>query len=161
VNNTLLALILPNFLLNGFNVLLVRNYYMNHVPVELIESAKIDGAGEAKIFCRIMFPLSIPVVATVGFFIALMYWNDWINALYYISNPKYYGIQNLLIQLMNNIQFMNSAQGSSLLGSNAVQLPTTAARMAMGVIGIVPIIVAFPFFQRYLSKGIVIGAVKG
>lgn len=161
IKDTLLALIVPNFLMSGFNVLLVRNYFKNSVPKDLIESAQIDGASEYRTFFNIMLPLSVPVLATISLFTALLYWNDWINALYYITKPKYYGIQNLLIQLMNNIQYLRSAEASSLIGSNAIELPTTAVRMAMAVLGILPVLIVVPFLQRYLTRGIVIGAVKG
>ncbi|MFD2879746.1 carbohydrate ABC transporter permease [Paenibacillus rhizoplanae] len=114
--NTLWALILPNLLANGFNVLLVRNYFKNNVPLEIIEAAQIDGASELRTFFRIMLPLSMPVMATVGMFMGLAYWNDWINALYFVSKPQLYGIQNLLMQLMSNIQFLNSGQAGNVLG---------------------------------------------
>ncbi|TMV43902.1 carbohydrate ABC transporter permease [Paenibacillus mesophilus] len=161
VKDTLAALILPNLLTNGFHVLLIRNYYKNNVPVDLIESAQIDGASELRTFFRIMLPLSVPVMATVGLFMGLAYWNDWINALYFITKPQYYGIQNMLIRLMNNIQFLKSSQASSILGASAVELPSTAIRMAMAVIGILPVLFVMPFLQKYLMKGVVIGAVKG
>ncbi|MGE6665501.1 carbohydrate ABC transporter permease [Paenibacillus xylanexedens] len=161
IKDTLAALIVPNLLTNGFYVLLIRNFYKNNVPVELIESAQIDGASEIRIFYRMMLPLSVPVLATVGLFMGLAYWNDWINALYFITKPQYYGIQNMLIRLMNNIQFLKSSQASTMLGANAVELPSTAVRMAMAIIGILPILVVFPFLQKYLTKGIIVGAVKG
>ena len=161
ITDTYWALILPNLLMPAFHVLLVRNYYQSNIPHELIESAQIDGAGEFRIFFRIMFPLSVPVIATIALFMALVYWNDWINALYYISRPKYFGIQNLLIRMMNNIQFLRSSEGSALIGTGAVELPSTSIRMAMGVVGLLPILVMFPFTQKYLIKGVVIGAVKG
>lgn len=161
VKDTLAALIVPNLLTNGFYVLLIRNYYKNNVPVDLIESAQIDGASELRTFFRIMLPLSVPVMATVGLFMGLAYWNDWINALYFITKPQYYGIQNMLIRLMNNIQFLKSSQASSILGASAVELPSTAIRMAMAVIGILPVLFVMPFLQKYLMKGVVIGAVKG
>ncbi len=161
IKDSLAALIIPNLLANGFNVLLVRNYFKNSVPMDLIESAQIDGASELRTFFRIMLPLSIPVLATVGLFMGLAYWNDWINALYFVSKPQYYGIQNLLIRLMNNIQYLNSGQASSILGGNAVELPSTAVRMAMAILGILPILVVLPMLQNYLTKGVVIGAVKG
>lgn len=161
IKNTLLALILPNLLANGFNVLLVRNYFKNNVPLEIIEAAQIDGASELRTFFRIMLPLSMPVMATVGMFMGLAYWNDWINALYFVSKPQLYGIQNLLMQLMTNIQFLNSGQAGSTLGTAAVQLPSTAVRMAMAVLGIVPVLFVLPFMQKYLTRGVIIGAVKG
>ncbi|CAM3539537.1 carbohydrate ABC transporter permease [Marinicrinis lubricantis] len=161
IKDTIWALIVPNYLMSGFNVLLVRNYFKNNVPVDLIESSQMDGASEFKTFFKIMLPLSIPVLATIGLFTTLLYWNDWINALYYITEPKYYGIQNLLIQLLNNIQFLKSSQASSMLGSGAVELPSTAVRMAMAIVGILPILILLPFLQKYLTKGVVMGAVKG
>ncbi|ETT74660.1 binding-protein-dependent transport system inner membrane protein [Paenibacillus sp. FSL R7-277] len=161
IKNTLWALILPNLLANGFNVLLVRNYFKNNVPLEIIEAAQIDGASELRTFFRIMLPLSMPVMATVGMFMGLAYWNDWINALYFVSKPQLYGIQNLLMQLMSNIQFLNSGQAGNVLGADTVSLPSTAVRMAMAVLGIVPVLFVLPFMQKYLTRGVVIGAVKG
>lgn len=161
IKNTLWALILPNLLANGFNVLLVRNYFKNNVPLEIIEAAQIDGASELRTFFRIMLPLSMPVMATVGMFMGLAYWNDWINALYFVSKPQLYGIQNLLMQLMSNIQFLNSGQAGNVLGAESVSLPSTAVRMAMAVLGIVPVLFVLPFMQKYLTRGVIIGAVKG
>ncbi|MEK3879099.1 carbohydrate ABC transporter permease [Paenibacillus sp. FSL H8-0122] len=161
IKNTLWALILPNLLANGFNVLLVRNYFKNNVPLEIIEAAQIDGASELRTFFRIMLPLSMPVMATVGMFMGLAYWNDWINALYFVSKPQLYGIQNLLMQLMSNIQFLNSGQAGNVLGADTVSLPSTAVRMAMAVLGIVPVLFVLPFMQKYLTRGVIIGAVKG
>lgn len=161
IKDTLAALIVPNLLTNGFYVLLIRNYYQNSVPGELIEAAQIDGASEMRTFFRILLPLSVPVMATVGLFMGLAYWNDWINALYFITKPEYYGIQNMLIRLMNNIQFLKSGQASSVLVAGTVELPSTAIRMAMAVIGILPIVIVLPFLQKYLTKGVIIGAVKG
>ncbi len=156
-----LALIIPTYLMSGFNALLVRNYYKNSVPPALVESAQIDGASELKIFFRIMVPLSTPVNVTIGLFTGIAYWNDWINALYYISKPQMFGIQNLLMRMMTNLQFMTSGQAAGMVGAGAVDLPTNAVRMSMAVIGILPIIIGFPFLQKYLTKGVVVGAVKG
>ena len=161
IKDTLWALILPNYLVTAFNVILVKNYYSHNVPDALLESARIDGANEIVIFFKIMLPLAVPVVATIGLFTALVYWNDWINGLYYISNPNYYGIQNLLIRLMDNIQFLKSGAAGSSLGALSVKLPGTAVRMAMAVTGILPIVITYPFLQKYFIRGVVIGAVKG
>lgn len=161
IQNTLAALILPNYLVTAFNVFLVRNYYTNNVPPALIESAQIDGASEMRIFVRIMLPLSIPVVATVGLFTGLIYWNDWINGLYYITDAKLYSIQYYLIVLMQNIQFLASGNANAAIGAGAIQMPSTSIRMALAVIGVLPIVIIFPFFQKYFIKGVVIGAVKG
>ena len=161
IKDTIWALILPNYLVTAFNVFLVRNYYSNSIPTALIESAKIDGATEMTIFVQIMLPLAVPVLATVALFTGLTYWNDWTNGLYYITNPELYGIQNLLIRIMNNIQFLKSGSNAALLGTQTVELPGTSVRMAMAVIGILPILIVFPFVQKYFVKGVVLGAVKG
>lgn len=159
IKDTLFALIIPNYLMSAFNVLLVRNYFKNNIPESLLESAKIDGASEWMVFFRIMLPLSVPVIATIALFIGLTYWNDWVNGLYYLTSPKLYSIQNLLIQMMDNIQFLNSGAAAGIIG--AVKLPSTAVRMAMGVVGIVPVLLIYPFIQKYLIRGTVVGAVKG
>ncbi len=161
VKNTIWALILPNYLCGAFNIFLVRNYYTNNVPDALIESAQIDGANELIIFFKIMFPLAIPTVATISLFTALIYWNDWVNALYYIQSPQLFGIQNLLIRIMNNIQYLKSGAASVAVGVGAIDLPGTAVRMSMAVIGILPIIIIYPFVQKYFIKGVVVGAIKG
>ena len=160
IKNSIWALIMPGFLVTAFNVFLVRNYYSNNVPEALIESAQIDGATELRIFWKIIIPLSVPTVATISLFTALIYWNDWVNGLYYITDSKYFGIQNLLIKIMNNVQFLKSGS-SNLLGVGNIELPGTSVRMAMAVIGILPIILIYPFIQKYFIKGVIVGAVKG
>lgn len=161
IKNSIWALILPNYLCGAFNIFLVRNYYSNAIPDALIESAQIDGASELTIFFKIIFPLAVPTVATISLFTALTYWNDWVNALYYIQKPQYYGIQNLLIRIMNNIQYLKSGAASVAVGTGAISLPSNAVRMSMAVIGILPIVVIYPFVQKYFVKGVVVGAVKG
>jgi putative aldouronate transport system permease protein len=161
LKNTIWALILPTYLMNGFNVLLVKNYFESNVPKELIEAAQIDGADELTIFSRIMIPLSVPVIVTVGMFTGLAYWNDWINGLYYINDPSLYGVQQLLIRILNNIAFLRSSAGASIIGNVVISLPGDSIRMALAVIGILPILIVFPLLQKYFIRGIVIGAVKG
>lgn len=159
IKNTIWALILPNYLVTAFNVILVKNFYQNNVPDALVEAAQIDGASEMGIFYKIMFPLARPVVATVSLFTGLCYWNDWTNGLYYVDNEKLYSIQLLLMKIMNNIQALKA--NSSLMGAGAVELPGTSVRMAIAFIGILPILLVYPFVQKYLVEGVVIGAVKG
>ena len=160
IKNTIWALILPNYLVTAFNVFLVRNFYENNIPEAIIESAQIDGATELRIFWKMIVPLSVPTVATISLFTALLYWNDWLNGLYYITKSELFGIQNLLIKIMNNVQFLKSGS-SNFLGVGNVELPGTSVRMAMAVIGILPIIIVYPFIQKYFIKGVVVGAVKG
>ena len=161
IKNTIWALIIPNYLVSAFNVILVKNYFSNNVPDSLIEAAQIDGAGELKIFASIMLPLAVPAVATISLFTGLAYWNDWTNGLYYVSNEKLYNIQLLLMKIMNNIQALRTNSNASLLGTGTVELPGTSIRMAMAVIGILPILVIYPLVQKYLVRGVVVGAVKG
>ncbi|MEG1525652.1 MAG: carbohydrate ABC transporter permease [Clostridia bacterium] len=159
IKNTFAALIVPNLLMNAFNVLLVRNFYKSGIPVALYESAEIDGASELMIFLRITLPLAIPVVSTVALFTALTYWNSWVNAMYYLTDPKYFGIQNYLMRIMKNIEFLRNNTDTG--DESVVMLPGQSIRMAIAVIGILPITVIYPFVQKYFIKGIVVGAVKG
>lgn len=161
IKDTIWALIIPSYLMNAFNILLIRNYYMNNIPDALVEAARIDGASEFLTFRRVIIPLSVPVIATVGLFTGLAYWNDWINGLYYINDPSLYSIQNLLIRLMNNIQYLNSGAAAGVVSGGTSTLPSTSVRMAIAVIGVIPVVIAYPFLQKYLIRGTVIGAVKG
>ena len=160
IKDSIWALIIPNYLVTAFNVFLVRNYYANNIPEALIESAQLDGATEFQIFRKVIFPLSIPSMATVGLFTGLAYWNDWLNGLYFIRDSRFYNIQNLLMKIMNNIEFLKSGS-ASVLGVGDTALPGTSVRMAMAVIGILPILLVYPFVQRHFIKGVVVGAVKG
>lgn len=161
IKNTIWALLLPNYLVTAFNVILVKNFYSNNVPDALVEAAQIDGASEIKIFYKVMFPLARPVIATISLFTGLCYWNDWTNGLYFVDNEKLYSIQLLLIKIMNNIQSLKANSSAAMLGVGAVDLPGTSVRMAMAFIGILPILLIYPFVQKYLVEGVVIGAVKG
>lgn len=162
IKNTIFALILPNFLVGAFNVILIKNYFQGSIPESILESARIDGAGELKTFLSIVLPLSKPIMATVGLMTALTYWNDWNNGLYYIDDSQYYTLQLLLNQINENVTFLasNSSQILTVAGGTSA-LPTTTMRMAIAVIGILPIMVIYPFFQKYFVKGITVGSVKG
>lgn len=160
VKNTLWALIVPLLLTNGFYILLIRTFFMTSIPVAIIESAYMDGASEFRIFYRIVMPLSLPIMATIGLMLGIGYWNDWFNGLIYITDDKLYSLQNLLNRMLQNIQFL---QQTNLGGrqSSTGALPMNSVRMAMAVIGVVPIILVYPFFQKFFVKGLTIGAVKG
>ena len=162
IKNTLWALLLPNYLMSGMNVLLVRNYYMGSIPVDILEAARIDGSSETRIYWNIMLPLSKPVIITIALFAGMAYWNDWMNAMYYISNPKLVNINAYLNNLQNNIKLL-TMQSSMTEGINlkGLQLPTIGARMAIAVIAVLPVLIVFPFVQAQLIKGVVIGGVKG
>ncbi len=161
IKNTIFGQLIPGLLMNGFTVLLIRSYFMTSIPKELIESAKIDGAGEFKTFRKIVIPMSMPILATVGLLQALLYSNDWNNGLIYITDPKLYNIQNLLNQIMLNIQFLSTTNLGLHASEMASNLPGETIRMAMAAIAVIPVLCAYPFFQKYFVKGITLGAVKG
>ena len=161
VKDTIWGLLLPNLLMGAMNILLIRTYFSTSIPDTLFEAAQIDGASQVRIFTKIVLPLGKPILVTIGTFSGLAYWNDWTNGLYYISNEKLYSIQQLLMKIMNNIQAMRSSSNAALIGTGAIDLPGTSIRMAMAVIGILPIMLIYPFVQKYLVKGVVVGAVKG
>ena len=158
IKNTLWALLIPSLLLNGFNVMIMRTFFQNSIPRSLIESAKIDGATEWKIYWMLILPLSKPVMATIGLMTGLAYWNDWANGLYYITESNKMSLQNVLNSMLQNSQFLS--QHANLAVKN-VHLPTTTIRMAIAVIGIVPVMIIYPFLQKYFAKGLTVGAVKG
>ncbi|RTE11264.1 carbohydrate ABC transporter permease [Paenibacillus whitsoniae] len=159
LKNTIWALIIPGLLVNAFYVILMRTFFATSIPPSIIESAYIDGAKESRIFIRIVVPLSTPVLATVGLFQTIRYWNDWFNGLIYITDSKYYSLQNLLNRILLDIQFMQNSDGQTM--EAAAHLPLESMRMAIAVIGVLPIIAAYPFFQKFFIKGITVGAVKG
>lgn len=164
IKDTIWALIVPSLLMNAFNVILIRNYFTNSIPVSLEEAARIDGAREFGVFFRIVLPLSKPIVATIGLMTGLAYWNDWMNGLYYLSargGSQYYTIQNVLNNINNDIMaLIQSASTNYTMAGAAADMPSTTIRMAIAVIGILPILVLYPFFQRYFVKGITLGGVK-
>lgn len=160
LKNTIFGLIIPNLLTNGFTVVLVRNYFTTSIPYELSEAMEIDGAGPLRIYAQLILPLSKPILATIGIMSAVTYWNDWNNGLYYITDQKLFSVQQLLNEMNNNIMFMANNSGQ-LAGVDVTTLPTASMRMAIAAVAIIPIIIAYPFFQKYFTKGIVLGAVKG
>jgi len=162
IKNTLWALIIPNLLMNAFNVILIRSYLQNNIPQALIEAAFIDGANEYQIVHKIVFPMAKPIITVIGLFIGLAYWNDWMNGLYYVTDNNLYSIQQLLNNMMKNIEYLSKNANSNINLSNiASAIPQATVRMAIAVIGILPILVVYPFVQKYFVRGIALGAVKG
>lgn len=163
IKDSIWALLVPNLLMNAFNVILIRNYFINSIPASLEEAARIDGAGEFRILGKIILPLSKPIIATIGLMTGLAYWNDWQNGLYYLTarnGSKYYTIQIILNNISENIRAIAAAATSGAGIATAMKMPTTTIRMAIAVVGILPILVIYPFFQRYFVKGITLGGVK-
>jgi putative aldouronate transport system permease protein len=160
--DNLFGLIFP-YLMNVFSVIILRAFYKANIPESLIESAKIDGAGEFRTFFTIVFPLALPGIATVALLAMLQYWNDWFLASIYIDNPSLAPLPYLLYKVQISMQYL--LQHSSNIGSQAgnvlSKMPTEASRMAMVVISVGPIALTFPFFQKYFVKGMTVGAIKG
>jgi len=160
LKDTLLVLILP-LLIAPFNVIIMRTFFSSSVPVSIIESAKMDGAGEFQIFFRMVLPLSTPVLATVGLFQSLAYWNDWFNALMFMTNDSILPLQYLLYRVQSTLQVLTNLNASGQGGTSATDLPDLTARMALCVVTIGPVILAYPFLQRFFVKGLTVGAIKG
>lgn len=161
IKNTIWALIIPNLMMNAFYIIMMRTNFNTNIPDALIEAARIDGASEWKILFSIVLPISKPILATVTLMVGLSYWNDWINGLYYITQDKYYSIQVLLNRMLQDVQFLKTSTLSSQSGALLSSLPSVGIKMAVAVMGILPILIIYPFFQKYFVKGITVGAVKG
>lgn len=161
IKNTLWALIFPGLLMNGFYIIMMRSFFTSSIPDALIEAARIDGAGEYGILFKIVMPLSKPMLATISLMVGLGYWNDWVNSLYYVTDEKLFSIQAILNTIITNIQFLTSGQSSAVQSTAASAMPSVGIRMAIAVIGVLPILCIYPFFQKYFVKGIVVGGVKG
>lgn len=159
LKNTVWALILP-YVMNAWHVIVMRSFFSMSIPSAIIESAKIDGAGEWKIFFRLVLPLAVPGLATIGLFATLTYWNDWTLPLYFITEPKMYNLQFLLQSMISNIQMLT--ENSALMGSTNLlaNVPKEGARMALCIIATGPILIVYPFFQKYFIQGLTVGAVK-
>jgi len=158
VKNSILALILP-LIINPFFILILRTF-MKSIPLSLVESAKIDGASELRIFASIIIPLAKSGLATVGLFLAFGYWNDWFNALLFIDNNNLVPLQLMLYRMVSNIDFLISNMTNLPPGLDISRMPKITARMAMCVLAAGPMLIVFPFFQKYFVKGLTIGAIK-
>lgn len=161
IQDTIFALILP-YLMTPLYVLIMRTFFMTSIPDSIIEAARIDGAGEFQTFIQIVLPLAKPVLATIGLFNVLTYWNDWYAPLLFITNDKLFNLQYIMYRVDKAILYLSNNAGSI---NNATQimanLPSQTARMAMAMIAIGPIVLAYPFFQRYFVEGLTIGSIKG
>ncbi len=157
--DNLFALLIPNLVFSPFNLFLVRNY-MREIPHSLVESAKLDGAGDAHIAFGIYFPLSKPILATIALFAAIGYWNDWWNSIMLVTDQRLYPVQYLLMKLKSDINMMKNMQNSGMAGATAFK-PTESLQMATAAITIGPILLFYPFLQKYIVKGLIIGSVKG
>jgi len=163
LKDSIWALIMP-FLAQAFWILVMRTFFQNSIPPAVLESARIDGAGEFTAFLRIAMPLSKPVLASVALFQTLLYWNDFFLPMVFIVSQEKMTVQYMMYKALQNIQFIaqNPTIAAEITRSGGqIKLPSETVRMAMGVMGIGPVVLAYPFFQRYFVKGLTIGAVKG
>ena len=161
IKDTIWALIVPSLLMNGFSVLMVRTYLSANIPQEILDAARIDGASDMRTFCAIVLPLSKPILATVAFMTGLAYWNDWMNGLYYlVKRTDLFTIQNLLNRILSSAEFLRNNDSNALITAG-LKIPSVGSRMAISVIAMLPILIAYPFFQRGFVNGITIGGVKG
>ncbi len=164
INNTLYALFLPQCF-SAYWVIIMRTFYRSNIPDSVIESARIDGAGEWRTLIQIVAPLAIPGFATVALFAAVGIWNNYFNCLLLINKRELYNLQYTLAEILKSIQFLkemaSSSGGAVDTIKNLGDLPSESFRMAMAVVTMGPIVLAYPFFQKYFVKGLTIGAVKG
>ncbi len=159
MKNSFWALVIPG-VLQAYNIFLMKNYFKS-IPGSLAESAKMDGATDFKIFIRIILPLAKPILATIGLFAAMNYWNEWYRVLLYIDDPKLYTLQYLVMKMQRQIDFLTSAMGAKAMqGMGGMILPSLGMRMATAMLSIGPIVLLYPFLQKYFMKGIMIGSVK-
>jgi putative aldouronate transport system permease protein len=161
LGNTYWALILP-IAVSSFYVIVLRTFFQQTVPDEVVESAKMDGASQTLIYFRIVLPISLPALATIGLFLSFAYWNDWFSALLYIqSTHQYmYPLQYVLISIDRSLQFLTRNAQFMMAGEES-RLPAESARMAIVMVVVIPIALSYPFFQKYFVSGLTIGAVKG
>lgn len=159
IKNTFWAYILPNLLTNGFLIMIMRSYFLSNIPKEVLESARVDGASEFYTLYKIVLPMSLPIVATIGLMVGITYWNDWSNGLYYVTEKNLDTVQLLLQKMLTNAQYMQQSSSYGAMSMDAI--PTTAVRLAVAVVGAVPLLCIYPFFQKYFTKGMTLGAVKG
>lgn len=157
MKDSIWVLIIPG-MISAWNMFLLRNFFAT-IDESLSESAKIDGANDAFILFRIILPISLPAIATIGLFYALGYWNNWFNALLYINDSHKYPLQYLIQRIMNNLDFINQVAPDANIPEYIV--PAITVRLATTIVTIGPIILLYPFLQKYFVKGLMVGAVKG
>ncbi len=163
LNDTIWIFLLPN-IANAFYIIILRTFIQTTIPDSLIEAATIDGANDFTIYYKIVLPLSKAGLATIGLFSLVGRWNDWFTGMLYIENPKLIPLQTMLYKIQKDIEFIksNAEISDSVMGLELLRsMPTESTRMAITIIATIPILFAYPFFQRYFIKGLTIGSVKG
>ena len=157
MKDTYQVLVIPG-LMSPFLIILMKSF-MKSIPEEIIESAKVDGAGDFKIYASLVMPLAKPALATIGLFLALAYWNDWFTSSIYISSAKKFSLQYVLYNILQQSEFFRSSQSANV--STTYNLPTESLKLATAVVATGPVILFYPFVQKYFVQGLTVGAVKG
>ena len=161
LTDTMWALILP-LAVSSWNCTISRTFFKSTIPDSIIESAKMDGASQLTIFAKIVLPISKPVLATIGLFLAFGYWNDWFQAKLYISDNQLYSLQAMLNQMQENLNYLTKNPTAGLTMADLKKsMPAESVRMAIAFVVAVPIACIYPFFQKYFISGLTVGAVKG
>ena len=161
MKNTIWALILP-LAVSSFNIIVCKTFFRSTIPDSIIESAKIDGASQLRIFGTIVLPISKPVLATIGLFLTFGYWNDWFQSSLYISRAELVSLQALLNNMMKSLDYIaNNPSAGLSLQQYRNSMPSESVRMAIAIVIVIPIACAYPFFQKYFISGLTFGAVKG
>lgn len=162
LRNTYWAMLLPAAV-SSFYIIILRTFFQTTVPDSIIESAKIDGARQLRIFLQIVLPISLPALATIGLFLSFRYWNEWFSAMLYIQSDhtNMYPLQYVLISIQRNFEFLTRNAQYMGVDASISRLPAEAMRMALVIVVVLPIACSYPFFQKYFISGLTIGAVKG
>lgn len=159
VKDTFWGMVVPYLLFNPFLVIMMRTYFSSSIPNEVLEAARIDGASEVRCLTSVVVPMSKPIIATVALMTLIAYWNNWTNGIYFLTTrTDLYGIQNYLNDCMNKAAFLQSHTTGQF---NVRDIPNVGVRMAVAVVAVVPLLVLYPFFQKYFVKGVTLGSVKG
>ena len=159
VKDSFWGMVVPYLLLNPFLVIMMRTYFTSSIPNEVLEAARIDGASEVRCLTSVVVPMSKPIIATVALMTLIAYWNNWTNGIYFLTTrTDLYGIQNYLNDVMNKAAFLQSHTTGAI---SVRDIPNIGVRMAVAVVAVVPLLVLYPFFQKYFVKGVTLGSVKG
>ena len=159
VKDSFWGLVVPYLLFNPFLVIMMRTYFTSSIPNEVLEAARIDGASEVRCLTSVVVPMSKPIIATVALMTLITYWNNWTNGIYFLTTrTDLYGIQNYLNDVMNKAAFLQSHTTGAI---NVRDIPNIGVRMAVAVVAVVPLLILYPFFQKYFVKGVTLGSVKG
>ena len=147
--------------MNAFHVIMMRTYITSNISDEIIEAGRIDGANELTCLIRIVIPLCKPIMGTLALMTFIAYWNNWTNGVYYIQDRKdLFGIQNYMKNVLDSINVLQQ-QVAKGINVDVSQIPSVGIRMALAVVGVLPVLVIYPFFQKSFVKGVTLGSVKG